>query len=180
LKKYDAEVVRFFILRAHYRSPLNYSDAHLDDAKGALTRLYNAFKDVTPDQATLDWTEEHAVKFAEAMNDDFNTPIAVSVLFELVNEINKTKSAALSRQLSHLAATLGLLQRTPQQFLQAGPVEIAAGNQASAEIEALISDRSIAKTDRNFAVADQIRADLLEKGIILEDKPGGLTEWRRV
>jgi cysteinyl-tRNA synthetase len=180
LKKYEAEVVRFFILRAHYRSPLNYSDAHLDDAKGALTRLYSALKDVNPDQAPLDWAEGHAVKFAEAMNDDFNTPIAVSVLFELVNEINKTKSAALARQLIHLAATLGLLQRAPQQFFQAGPTEVAAANQVGLEIEILISARSTAKKDRNFAEADRIRADLLSKGIILEDKPGGLTEWRRV
>jgi cysteinyl-tRNA synthetase len=179
LKKYDAEVVRFFILRAHYRSPLNYSDAHLDDAKGALTRLYSALKDVTPDLAPLDWQEEHAARFADAMNDDFNTPIAVSVLFELANEINRTKSVALARQLRQLAGTIGILQRVPHQFLQSGPIELAVGSQAVSEIEVLINARSAAKKDRNFTEADRIRADLLSKGIILEDKPDGLTEWRR-
>src|ERR1039457_6572958 len=117
LKKYDAEVVRFFILRAHYRSPLNYSDVHLDDAKQALTRLYTAIKDIAPDSAELDWKEVHALRFADAMNDDFNTPLAVSVLFELANELNKTKSALLARQLKALAGIIGLLQRSPQQFL---------------------------------------------------------------
>lgn len=179
LKKYDAEVVRFFILRAHYRSPLNYSDAHLDDAKGALTRLYSALKDVTPDLEPLDWQEEHAAKFADAMNDDFNTPIAVSVLFELANEINRTKSIVLARQLRQLAGTIGILQRAPHQFLQSGPIEIGVSNQLASEIEVLINARSAAKKDRNFTEADRIRADLLSKGIILEDKPGGLTEWRR-
>jgi cysteinyl-tRNA synthetase len=119
LKKYDAEVVRFFILRAHYRSPLNYSDAHLDDARGALTRLYTALDGVEGDGQPLDWQEEPAARFAEAMDDDFNTPLAVAVLFDLATEVNKSKSPALARQLKALAAVIGLLERTPQQFLQA-------------------------------------------------------------
>lgn len=175
LKNYDAEVVRFFILRAHYRSPLNYSDAHLDDAKGALTRLYTALKEVPPDSEPLDWNEKHAVRFAEAMNDDFNTPLAVAALFELANEANKTRSAALARQLAGLADVLGLLGRSPQQFLHAAP--------GSEDIEAMVVEqieaRAAAKKAKNFAEADRIRADLLGRGIVLEDKPGGVTEWRR-
>ena len=177
LKQYDAEVVRFFILRAHYRSPLNYSDAHLDDAKHALTRLYTALKDVAPDASALDVGEGHALRFAEAMNDDFNTPIAISVLFDLANEINKTKSPMLARQLKALGASIGLLQRAPQEFLHAGPA--GADGLDAAEIAAQIDARTAAKKAKNFAEADRIRAALLEKGIALEDKPGGVTEWRR-
>ncbi|MFC3109322.1 cysteine--tRNA ligase [Undibacterium arcticum] len=176
LKKFDAEVVRFFILRAHYRSPLNYSDAHLDDAKAALTRLYTTLKEVPAEHAPVDWDEAHAQRFAEAMNDDFNTPIAIAVLFDLANEINKTKSVALARQLKALAATIGILERTPQQFLQGAATGAAAGDP---DIEALIAARSAAKRAKNFAESDRIRAALLTHGIILEDKPDGVTEWRR-
>lgn len=178
LAKYDSEVVRFFILRAHYRSQLNYSDAHLDDARNALTRMYTALKDVVPDNAPLDMTEAHAVRFAEAMNDDFNTPLAVAVLFELTNEINKTKSAALARQLVGLAGIVGLLQRPAQQFLHAGLANGEDGDMETFVVEQ-ITARVNAKKARDFAEADRIRAALLEKGIVLEDKPGGLTEWRR-
>ncbi|HWU98449.1 MAG TPA: cysteine--tRNA ligase [Oxalicibacterium sp.] len=178
LAKYDAEVVRFFILRAHYRSQLNYSDAHLDDARNALTRMYTALKEVTPDASPLDMSEAHAVRFAEAMNDDFNTPLAVAVLFELTNEVNKTKSVALARQLVGLAGIVGLLQRAPQQFLRAG-----LANADDGDLETFVAEQIAARVDakraRNFAEADRIRAALLEKGIVLEDKPGGLTEWRR-
>jgi cysteinyl-tRNA synthetase len=196
LKKYDPEVVRFFILRAHYRSPLNYSDAHLDDAKGALTRLYTALKDRRPDDREPDWAEPHAVRFADAMNDDFNTPIAISVLFDLANEVNRTESPLLVRQLKALAATLGLLAREPRNFLQGGvgsalPVDRTIGRQqegiASAtaagfsniQIEEKIVARTSAKKAKNFAEADRIRNELLAGGIVLEDKPGGITEWRR-
>ena len=176
LKTYDAEVVRFFILRAHYRSPLNYSDAHLEDAKGALTRLYTALKEVQPDSEALDWKEAHAARFAEAMNDDLNTPLAVAVLFELANEANKTRSAVLARQLTKLAGVLGLLQRAPQQFLQAMP---AGDDDLAAKIAAQIEARTAAKKAKNFVEADRIRNELLVMGIVLEDKPGGVTEWRR-
>jgi cysteinyl-tRNA synthetase len=176
LKKYDPEVVRFFILRAHYRSPLNYSDAHLDDAKHSLTRLYTALKDVVPDALPLDKSEPHAAHFADAMNDDFNTPSAIAVLFELANEVNKTKSPVLARQLRLLAASIALLQRAPQEFLHAGPANIGSDDAAIAQ---QIDARIAAKKAKNFAEADRIRAELLANGIILEDRPGGITEWRR-
>lgn len=176
LKQYDAEVVRFFILRAHYRSPLNYSDAHLDDARHGLTRLYTALKDVQPDTQPLDWDEPHARRFAEAMGDDFNTPIAISVLFDLAGEVNRSGSPAAARQLKGLAATLGLLGRDAHAFLQGGADSAGI---APEQIEERIAARKQAKAERNFAEADRIRAELLEAGVVLEDKPGGVTEWRR-
>src|SRR3569623_726942 len=176
LAKYDAEVVRCFILRAHYRSPLNYSDAHLDDAKGALTRLYTALKETAPDDRPLDANETHALKFAEAMNVDFYTPVASSVLFDLAGEVNRTKSSALARQLKKLAAILGLLQREPQEFLHGGP---AAAGIDDTEVKNFIEARSQAKQAKNFAEADSIRNELLGLGIILEDRPGGVSEWRK-
>ncbi|MES2932646.1 MAG: cysteine--tRNA ligase [Pseudomonadota bacterium] len=177
LKKFDPEVVRFFILRAHYRSPLNYSDVHLDDAKCALARLYTSLKDVQANVVAPDWTEPHAQRFAEAMNDDFNTPLAIAVLFDLANEINRTGSEKLAAQLKSLAATIGLLERQSQEFLQAGP----SHNDAASEINIAgqIEARSAAKAAKNFAEADRIRAHLLANGIVLEDKPSGVTEWRR-
>ncbi|MDQ2990318.1 MAG: cysteine--tRNA ligase, partial [Pseudomonadota bacterium] len=175
LKKYDAEVVRFFILRAHYRSPLNYSDAHLDDAKGALTRLYTALADIDLGAETpaVDWDETHAVRFREAMDDDFNTPIAVAVLFDLVTELNKSRSVTHARQLKALAGVIGLLERAPNEFLQGN------GEQSPEAIQEMIDARIVAKKQRNFAESDKIRADLLAAGIILEDKPDGTTNWRR-
>jgi cysteinyl-tRNA synthetase len=179
LKKFDAEVIRFFILRAHYRSPLNYSDVHLVDARTALTRLYTALADVdtSGEQAELDWSEAWAVRFAGAMDDDFNTPLALAVLFELATELNKSKSAALAGQLKGLAGVLGLLERAPQQFLQAA---IGASEQPlEVDIVQAISRRIAAKKARDFAASDSIRAELLAAGIILEDKPDGSTNWRR-
>jgi cysteinyl-tRNA synthetase len=179
LKVYDAEVVRFFIARAHYRSPLNYSDAHLDDAKQSLTRLYTALKDVTPDALPLDRNDPYAQRFAEAMNDDFNTPLAVAVLFELANEVNKTKSAALARQLIGLAGIIGLLQRAPQQYLQSAPQAVGDGRFSEMDIMEQIEARKAAKRNRDFAEADRIRNELSGLGIVLEDKPDGSTDWRR-
>ncbi len=194
LAKYDAEVVRFFILRAHYRSQLNYSDAHLDDAKGALTRLYTALNAIpaTLNLAPLntmpvgaavapiplepvDWNLPYPARFKAAMDDDFNTPDAIAVLFDLANEVNKAKSYQLAIQLKALGGILGLLQRAPRQFLQAAA---GAGGLDDAAINAQIEARIAAKKAKNFAEADRIRKELLEAGIVLEDTPSGTT-WRR-
>ncbi|MEZ2351467.1 cysteine--tRNA ligase [Caballeronia sp. RCC_10] len=180
LAKFDAEVVRFFIARAHYRSPLNYSDVHIDDARNALTRLYTALKDVEPDNQQLDWNEANAQRFQSAMNDDFNTPVAVSVLFDLASEVNRTREPALARQLRGLGQVLGLLGREPRAFLQQAAGTEAADGLSPQEIEAKIAERTAAKQAKDYAEADRIRAALLEAGIALEDKPGGSTEWRRV
>jgi len=196
LKKYDAEVVRFFILRAHYRSPLNYSDVHLDDAKGALTRLYTALK-LFPVRAELveaqagspirspstgsgrtdlvDWNAPHAARFKAAMDDDFNTPEAVAVLFDLANEVNKSDSLQLAVQLKALGSVLGLLQRDPVEFLQGGATESGLDDAA---INAQIEARIAAKQAKNYAEADRIRKELLSAGILLEDSASGTT-WRR-
>ena len=196
LKKYDAEVLRFFILRAHYRSPLNYSDAHLDDAKGALTRLYTALRgvpfsltshpkgegDMLPSPSGRRTEDEgvpcnttHATRFKAAMDDDFNTPEAVAVLFDLANEVNRDQSVETAMQLKALASVLGLLQRDPQEFLQGAASE---GGMDDAAINAQIVARITAKKAKNFAEADRIRKELLAAGIVLEDSAAGTT-WRR-
>jgi cysteinyl-tRNA synthetase len=171
LEKFDPEVVRFFILRAHYRSPLNYSDAHLDDAKLALQRLYVSLRGFNIEHAEVDWSHPLANKFKEAMDDDFNTPEAISVLFELANEINKNKSAPLANLLKSLAKTIGLLERDPETFLK-------GDTKTSLDIDALISQRHEAKASKDFKEADRIRSLLLENGVVLEDTPQG-TIWRK-
>ena len=179
LKEYDAEVVRFFILRAQYRSPLNYSNEHLNDARAALTRLYTALKDFTDVQpdVKIDWTTPYAAQFKAAMDDDFNTAVAVSVLFDLASEINKSADVALARELKTLAGVLGLLQRDSNEFLRATVGEGEVVNVA--EIEVLIEQRKVAKANKDFAQADAIRAQLLEMGIVIEDKAGGVVDWRK-
>ena len=170
LAKYDAETIRFFIVRAHYRSALNYSDAHLDDARNSLKRLYTALALVEPAAAPLDWSDPYAARFKAAMDEDFGTPEAVAVLFDLAGEVNRTSSAQLAGLLKNLAGCLGLLQSHPQTFLQAGAQLDDAG------IEALIASRAEAKATKNFALADQIRQELLAQRIVLKDSPTG-TRW---
>ncbi|ACT47421.1 cysteine--tRNA ligase [Methylotenera mobilis] len=179
LEQYDAEVIRFFILRAHYRSPLNYSDQHLNDAKLALTRLYTALRGVDVSDDAIDWQHPYAARFKLAMDDDFNTPEAMAVLFDLANEVNKTKSTEAAGLLKGLASVLGLLSRKSDEFLQAKTNANGAANDGAAEldVDAMIVKRLEAKQAKNFAEADRIRKELAEAGIILEDTPQGTT-WR--
>jgi cysteinyl-tRNA synthetase len=169
LAQYDAETVRFFIVRAHYRSALNYSDVHLDDARSSLKRLYTALDLVAPHQVEIDWTEPYSARFKSAMDEDFGTPEAIAVLFDLAGEINRTGSIQLSGVLKALGACLGLLQGSPAAFLKAG----AALDDAT--IQGLIVERAAAKLAKDFVGADCIRQGLLERGILLKDAASGTT-----
>jgi cysteinyl-tRNA synthetase len=169
LGKFDAETLRFFIVRAHYRSPLNYSDVHLDDARGALKRLYTALDAVPPPAVGIDWNEPYAARFKAAMDNDFGTPDAVAVLFDLATEVNRTRSADRAGQLKALGGTLGILQGDPKAFLRAGAIL------DDATIQQKIEARAAAKKAKDFAEADRIRKDLLDQGIVLKDSPAGTT-----
>ena len=173
LKQFDPEVARYFILRAHYRSPLNYSDSNLEDARQALARLYTALKGASAAAAQVDWAEPHAQRFKAAMDEDFGTPGAVAVLFELAHQIGRGR-AELAPQLRALGGVLGLLQRDARAFLRSGP----RATLDDAEIERLIGERTKVRKARDFAAADRIRVELEAAGIVLEDGPSGTT-WRR-
>jgi cysteinyl-tRNA synthetase len=173
LKVFEAETIRFFVVRSHYRSPLNYSDVHLNDARNALKRLYTALAAVPPTaMASIDWREPHAQRFQAAMNEDFGTSEAVAVLFDLASEVNRSLSAELSGLLKALGGVLGLLQQVPQAFLQTGV------SLSEADIQAQIQARAQAKKDRDFATADRIRQELAAQGVVLKDSPTGTT-WER-
>lgn len=176
LDKLDAvqggETVRFFLMRGHYRSEINYSWDTLEDARQTLLGFYIALKDVPPLNSVLDWANPYARRFREAMEEDFNTPAAFAVLHELRGEINRHKSGELAGVLKALGGTLGLLQHVPEVFVQG-----AASKEL--DVDALIAERAVAKKNKDFARADAVRKTLEAAGIVLEDKPGGVTEWRR-
>ena len=166
------EQLRFFLLRGHYRSEINYSWDTLDDAGNTLRGFYTALREVPPPKMDIDWSNPYAARFRDAMNDDFDTPIAFAVLHELRGEVNRAKSRELAGLLKALGGTIGLLQADPEKFLQGG-----AGGEL--DVQALVDERAEAKRNRNYARSDEIRKQLEGAGIVLEDKAGGKTEWRR-
>ncbi len=173
LKKFDGETLRFFMLRTHYRSPFNFSDTHLDDARTALRRLYTALDGIdVPANVKVDWTRPQAIAFRAAMDEDFNTPLALAVLFDLASEINRSRDVGTAALLKSLAGVLGVLQQSPRTYLQAA--QDGSALDASA-IEALIAERHAAKQAKNFAQADRIRAALTEMGVDLKDSAAGTT-----
>ncbi len=184
LQAFDAEVVRFFLLRGHYRSPLNYTDTHLEDARQALNTLYNALRghSLTPGQP--DWTQPEAQAFKAALDDDFNTPEAMAVLFGLARDANRGATPEKALLLARLARVMGLLERDPEQWMQQGAglgrkAAQAAAGLSTGEIERLIGQRSLARKTRNFSESDRLRQELLDLGVVLEDSTQGTT-WRRV
>ncbi|QPK63160.1 cysteine--tRNA ligase [Methylomonas sp. LL1] len=175
LKQFRPEVIRFFILSSHYRSPLNYSDEQLDDAGAALTRLYTALRGVGITDVAID--AEFKQRFEQAMDDDFNTPVALAVLFDVARELNKAEDKQiLAATLKQLATILGLLQDDPDSFLKGGA---STDGLTEVEIERLIEARKAAKANKDWSQADSIRDQLKAQGILLEDIAGGLTSWRR-
>jgi len=177
LKKYLPEVVRFFILKAHYRSPLNYSDVNLDDAKQGLTRLYLSIRNKIKSQnSEIDWSDNYAIRFKAALDDDFNTPAAIAVLYEVANEINKNKDNQKIELLVNLANSLGILTMNPEDFLQ-GVMMSSIGDDGLI-IDDLIEERNLAKKNKDYGEADRIRKLLLENDILLEDTTEG-TIWRK-
>jgi cysteinyl-tRNA synthetase len=196
LKRYRPEIIRFFILSSHYRSPLNYSDEQLNDAKAGLDRLYTALRGAHA--ATAPASSGYETRFREAMDDDFNTPVAVAVLFDIARELNKAKqgdpakAGELAAELKYLGGLLGILQDDPEAWLQNKVVlnaaesgrdtmsaTISATGPTNKWIEQQIQLRLDAKKAKDWATADRIRDDLKQQGIVLEDAPNGTTNWRR-
>jgi cysteinyl-tRNA synthetase len=167
------EQLRWFLLRGHYRGELNFGWETLQDAGNALRGFYATLREVPGDGAGIDWSNPYCARFRDAMNDDFDTPVAFAVLHDLRGEVNRTRSAALAGQLKALGGTLGFLQADPEAFLK------GAGSDGALDVEAMIKERNDAKASKNYPRADAIRKELEAAGIVLEDKPGGVTEWRR-
>lgn len=179
----EAEMLRFFIVRNHYRSAQNFTPDNLFDAQAALDRFYQTLQNIGYDEVDVDWTSCYATEFSEAMDDDFNTALAISVLFELNTVANREKSKALASQLRALGGVLGLLQQEPTQYLRSATryTRNSSKQQMDEEqIQALVDERLAAKKAKDFARADAIRESLKAAGVELEDKPGGITQWRRV
>ena len=183
----EAEMLRFFIVRNHYRSPQNFTPDNLFDAQAAIDRIYQTLNNVGVQEADIDWSSSYAVAFKAAMDDDFNTAVAVSVLFEMATEANRLQSKELVGQIKALGGILGLLSHDPETYLRSitrytrkNPGAADADVLAEDQINTMVEQRSQAKKDKDFALADQIRNTLKEAGVELEDKPGGLTQWRRV
>jgi cysteinyl-tRNA synthetase len=176
LQRYDGETLRFFMLRTHYRSPFNFSDANLDDARAALKRLYTALDGIElPAEIAPDWSLPSAASFRAAMDDDFNTPAALAVLFDLASEVNRSRSAGHAAALKALGGVLGVLQQVPKAYLQGAVGSEGLGAEV---IEQMIEARAAAKAARNFAEADRIRRELTAQGIEIKDTPAGTT-WVR-
>lgn len=194
LKKYDPEVIRYFILTSHYRSPLNYSDQHLDNAKNALTTLYTALRGITPAEPEPD--SKYRKEYTAAMDNDFSTPEALAVLFEVAHEVNRHRKGDMglaekyAGELKYLGNLLGLLKRAPDDFLQGTIIPAPATASASAidptvtieisveQVEKLIEQRNAARSAKDWNESDRIRDELLDNGVLLEDGPNGTT-WRR-
>ena len=169
------ETVRYLLLRGHYRSEINYSWDMLEDARQSLLGFYIALKETPPVPIELEWSNQYAQKFRAAMEDDFDTPAAFAVLHELRRELNRSKSAETAGLLKVLGGTLGFFQEVPAAFVQGA----ANSGEAQMDVDALVFERNAAKQGKDFARADAIRKQLDAAGIVLEDKPGGVTEWRR-
>ena len=178
LTRYDWEVLRFFLVRSHYRSQIAFGSGMIEESRAALTRLYTALRAAPAVSAPVDWDGPYAQRFAEAMDDDFNSARAVAVLFEMAAELNRSPTPALAGQMRALGGLLGLLQREPEEFLKGRPAGAEPGGLDEAAIADRIAARTAAKARRDYPEADRIRQELLQQGVVLEDGAGGTT-WRR-